>query len=334
MRCILALCAFLLGLSAVAAAAHEVRPAYLEITQTGKQSYKVIWKQPTMGDVAIHLVPHLSNGWLETAPSDQYAAAGFLIRTWVITSKLADPVAGRTVTIEGLEDTMTDVFLRVRLFNGQGFDAILKPESPSQAIALANGATMAMSAFLILGIEHILTGPDHLLFVLGLLLIVSDRWMLLKTVSAFTLAHSLTLAAAAFGLISLSPALLNALIALSILFVAPEVVRAQRGGTSLTIRFPWIVAFSFGLLHGMGFASGLTSLGLEKSALLGALVLFNIGVEIGQIAFIALVLALRRSFRLMDIHWPKAVAIAPTYAIGVLGAWWTFQYSAVLFGTG
>jgi len=133
-------------------------------------------------------------------------------------------------------------------------------------------------------------------------------------------------------LINLPTPLLNALIALSILFVAPEIIRAQNGGTSLTIRYPWIVAFAFGLLHGMGFASGLTSLGLERSALLYALVFFNIGVEIGQLVFIALVLALKRAFGLMEIRWPRPLQMAPTYAIGVLGASWTIQYSAILFG--
>ncbi len=328
----LAILAFLFALAPSWAQAHEVRPAYLEIDQTGAVSYKIVWKQPTMGDVAIHLVPHISNGWLEQAPSDQYASAGFLIRTWIIHAKRPDPLAGRRITIEGLEETITDVYVRIRLANGQRLDTIARPESPSFTIALADGYNMAMSAFLLLGIEHILTGPDHLLFVLGLILLVRDRWMLLKTVSAFTLAHSLTLAAATFGLINISTPLLNTLIALSILFVAPEVIRAQQGGTSLAIRYPWIIAFAFGLLHGMGFASGLTSLGLERSALLGALVLFNVGVEIGQLAFIALILVLRRAFRLMEIRWPRALEMAPTYAIGVLGATWTFQYGAVLFG--
>jgi hypothetical protein len=314
------------------AAAHEVRPAYLEIDQTGPTTYAVTWKQPTMGDVAIHLVPHLSNGWLKQSPNDQYAAAGFLIRTWKIKDARPGPVDGQTVSIEGLEETITDVFLRVRLSRGQKLDAIIRPESPSFQITLRNGNAMAWTSFLLLGIEHILTGPDHLLFVLGLILLVTDRVMLLKTVSAFTLAHSVTLAAATFGAITLSSSLLNALIALSILFVAPEVMRAQQGGTSLTIRYPWVVAFCFGLLHGMGFASGLTSLGLEKSALLEALVSFNVGVEIGQLTFIALVLALRRAFRLMEIRWPRPVAMAPTYAIGILAASWTFQYSAILFG--
>jgi len=330
---------FLLALLTLAAVAfgapvlaHEVRPAYLEIRQTDAAHYAVVWKQPTLGDVAIHLAPHLSNGWLEQPPADQYAAAGFLIRAWKITDPAANPLAGRVLAVEGLEDTMTDVFVRVTLRNGQHLDAILRPESPRLTLDLGAGSGRTAWGFLLLGVEHILTGPDHLLFVLGLLLLVHDRMMLLKTVSAFTLAHSLTLAAATFGLISLSPALLNALIALSILFVAPEILRDRRGGTSLTIRHPWVVAFAFGLLHGMGFASGLRTLGLENGALIVALVLFNVGVEIGQLAFIALVLALRRAFRLMRVAWPRVVALAPTYAIGILGAAWVFQYAAVLFG--
>ena len=267
-------------------------------------------------------------------PSDEYAAPSFLIKTWRITAPRARALDGQTISIDGLQNTITDVFVRVRLSGGQGLDTIVRPENPSVKIALANGAAMSVSAFLLLGVQHILTGPDHLLFVLGLLLLVRDRWMLLKTISAFTLAHSLTLAAASFGLISLPLPLLNALIALSILFLAPEVIRARKGETSLTIRHPWIVAFAFGLLHGMGFASGLTSLGLKGTALVAPLVLFNVGVEIGQLAFVALVLALRRSFRLMVIAWPKPIAMAPTYAIGVLGAMWTVQYSVLLFGMG
>ena len=332
MKRLLAALAFFLALVSQQAFAHEVRPAYLEIDQTRAGTYKVVWKQPTMGDVAIHLVPHLSNGWLENPPSDEYAAAGFLIKTWIVNTKKRDPLPGQTITIEGLEQTITDVYVRIRLLNNQRLDTIVRPEAPSFRISLADGDAMAMSSFVLLGIQHILTGPDHLLFVLGLLLLVRDRWTLLKTVSAFTLAHSVTLAAATFGLINLPTPLLNALIALSILFVAPEIIRAQNGDTSLTIRYPWIVAFAFGLLHGMGFASGLTSLGLERSALLYALVFFNIGVEIGQLLFIALVLALKRAFGLMEICWPRVFEMAPTYAIGVLGATWTIQYGAILFG--
>jgi hydrogenase/urease accessory protein HupE len=316
------------------AVAHEVRPAYLEIDQAGPATYRVIWKQPTMGDVAIHLTPHLSNGWLDRPPVDQYAAAGFLIRTWKINAPGSAPLAGQTATIEGLSDTITDVYVRIRLRNGQGLDTILRPENPTVKIALANGSAMAAPSFILLGVQHILTGLDHLLFVLGLVLLVHDRRSLLKTVSAFTLAHSITLAAATLGLISLPLPLLNALVALSILFLAPEVLRAQQGGSSLTTRHPWVVAFAFGLLHGLGFASGLTSLGLDRGALIGALVFFNLGVEIGQLAFIALVLSLQRAFRLMAIQWSRPFALTPTYAIGIFGAAWVFQYGALVFGGG
>ena len=155
------------------------------------------------------------------------------------------------------------------------------------------------------GIRHILFGADHMLFVLGLLLIVKDRWMLLKTVTAFTVAHSITLAIATLGYAEVPVLPLNAAIALSILFLGPEIVRSWRGETSFTIRHPWVVAFAFGLLHGFGFASALTSAGLPRHELPLALVSFNVGVELGQLGFIALILALERSFRILEVRWPR-----------------------------
>jgi hydrogenase/urease accessory protein HupE len=186
-------------------------------------------------------------------------------------------------------------------------------------------------AYLYLGIEHILLGIDHLLFVLGLLLIVRDRWMLVKTVTAFTIAHSLTLAVATFGVAQIAAAPLNAAIALSILFLGPEIVRTWRGETSFTIRHPWVVAFAFGLLHGFGFASGLAALGLPQGEIPLALLLFNVGVEIGQLAFVIVVILLERSFRLLEIHWPRVVEQLPGYLVGTLGAFWTIQRVAILF---
>lgn len=321
--------------------AHEVRPAYLEIEQTSTQaapeSYRIVWKQPTLGDLAVHLVPHLSNGWLEQTPVDQYASDGFLIRTWTITPGGASRagshgLAGATITIEGLEDTITDAFVRVRLQDGRKFEALVRPQAPSVMIAFGDAQHLGVAGFLMVGIEHILSGPDHLLFVLGLLLIVRNRLMLLKTVSGFTLAHSLTLAYATLADVTLPTALIEVLIALSILFLAPEVLRARAGGTSFTIRYPWAVAFSFGLLHGLGFASGLNAADLERGQQVLMLVLFNAGVEIGQLGFIAAILVLQRALRQADIRWPSAVAVMPTYLIGVLGASWFFQRGAAAFG--
>jgi len=184
--------------------------------------------------------------------------------------------------------------------------------------------------YLYLGIEHILLGVDHLLFVLGLLLIVRNRWMLLKTVTAFTVAHSITLAVATFGIARVSPAPLNAAIALSILFLGPEIVRRWRGQTSFTIRHPWVVAFAFGLLHGFGFASGLAQLGLPQGEIPLALLLFNIGVEIGQVSFVVLILLLERAFRLLMIFWPRIIERLPGYLVGTLGAYWAIQRVAIL----
>ena len=187
-----------------------------------------------------------------------------------------------------------------------------------------------MGTYMVEGIRHILFGADHLLFVLGLLLIVKDGWMLVKTITAFTVAHSITLAIATLGYAE-APALpLNAAIALSILFLGPEIVRSWRGETSFTIRHPWVVAFAFGLLHGFSFASALTTAGLPRGDLPLALLSFNVGVEVGQLGFVALILAMEYSFRVLAIRWPRWVQALPGYAVGSLGAFWTVQRAALL----
>ena len=206
---------------------------------------------------------------------------------------------------------------------------------PSQAwieIAAPPGKLEIVGSYVLHGIRHIAFGADHLLFVLGLLLIVKDRWTLVKTITAFTVAHSITLAIATFGWAEAPILPLNAAIALSIFFLGPEIVRSWRGETSFTIEHPWVVAFVFGLIHGFGFASALTSAGLPKADLPLALLGFNVGVEIGQLAFILLVLLLERSFRILEIRWPRWVAALPGYAVGTLGAFWTIQRTAILFG--
>ncbi len=197
---------------------------------------------------------------------------------------------------------------------------------------VASTGRYASLAFLKLGVEHIWLGVDHLLFVFGLLLLVKSRWMLLKTITAFTVAHSITLALATFGYVHLPALLLNAAIALSILILGVEVVRAGGGKTSITILHPWIVAFAFGLLHGFGFASGLSALGLPSTGIPLALVMFNVGVEIGQVSFVLLILILERSFRQLEICWPRWVQVLPGYTVGSLGAFWTIQRAAMLLG--
>ncbi len=173
--------------------------------------------------------------------------------------------------------------------------------------------------------RFILSGPDHLLFVFGLLLIVRTRWMLVKTITAFTIAHSITLAVAVLGYVQPPGPPIEAGIALSILFLGPEILRARRGGTSFTIRNPWVVAFAFGLLHGFGFASVMSAAGLPPSDIPLALVSFNVGVELSQLTFVAVVLLLACGVRALRSGWPQPVQLLPAYAVGTMGAFWLIQ---------
>jgi hydrogenase/urease accessory protein HupE len=234
--------------------------------------------------------------------------------------------------IAGLETTITDVLVRIHHADGRLESHLLRPGSPTVTLGGSTTAVERVAAYLRLGVQHILLGVDHLLFVLGLLLIVRGTMPLVKTISAFTLAHSITLAIATLGYASAPAVPLNAAIALSILFLGPEIVRVWRGETSFTIRHPWVVAFAFGLLHGFGFASGLTAMGLPQAEIPLALLLFNVGVEIGQLLFVALILLLARSFRTLEIRWPRPVELLPGYAVGSLGAFWAIQRLLILAG--
>lgn len=327
------LCSLLvIGVSTIPYAfAHEVRPAFLEITQSAGDRYRVVWKQPTQGDLAVRLIPHISNGWLERSPEDQYAAAGFLIRTWSIRAAAGETIEGSTIAIEGLQHTITDVLVRIQLLDHRQTEVILRPENPEVRVMM-QARTVAVPVFFVHGIEHILAGIDHLLFVLGLLLIVRERWMLLKAITAFTVAHSITLATATVANVSLPGALVETLIALSILFLGLEVLRAHHGDSTLTIRQPWAVAFFFGLFHGMGFASGLASLGFAANDLLGALLFFNLGVEAGQLAFIAVVLVIARSLSPVRLGGTLLRTTVPAYVVGIAGAYWSFQTATALLG--
>jgi hydrogenase/urease accessory protein HupE len=313
------------------AAAHELQPGFLELKEVATGHYDVLWKLPSLGEAADVRIP-IAPIFPETCRQLGDARTERAGTAWVFTARLEckGGLAGQTLSIEGLEAFTTDVLVRVQKADGRVETHVLKPVLPSVTLRPADDMHRGAWAYLYLGIEHILLGVDHLLFVLGLLLIVRDRWMLLKTVTAFTVAHSITLAVATFGIANVPAPPLNAAIALSILFLGPEIVRRWRGETSFTIRHPWVVAFAFGLLHGFGFASGLAQLGLPRDEIPLALFLFNVGVEIGQLAFVLLVVLLERSFRLLEIHWPRAVERAPGYVVGSLGAFWTIQRVAIL----
>ncbi len=323
-------CVLLAGLSG-SAAAHEARPAYLEIRESGPGRYDLLWRTPVLSGMRLPVALQIPDG---------VRTVGEATVQQLIDSRLerrtidAGPtgLAGKRIEFPGLQATITDVLVRVQLQDGRSWTTIVRASRPWVEIAAEQTRLQLLGTYVVHGIRHILFGLDHLLFVFGLLLIVKDRWMLVKTITAFTVAHSITLAIATFGWAEAPVPPLNAAIALSIFFLGPEVVRARRGETSFTIRHPWVVAFLFGLLHGFGFSSALTSAGLPRVDLPFALLGFNVGVEIGQLAFVLLVVGLERAFRALEIRWPRWVAALPGYAVGTLGAAWTFQRTAIMLG--
>lgn len=322
--------ALALAVLAGPAEGHEVRPGFLELRETAPETYSFLWKKPTGGEIEISIAPVVPDGCRLFTPDRQQLTPGAFVVRGTLTC--TGGLAGRTIAIAGLETTVTDVLVRLHHADGRLESHLLRPANPTVTLGGVTTAAERALGYVQLGIQHIVLGVDHLLFVLGLLLIVSDRWTLVKTITSFTLAHSITLAIATLGYASAPLPPLNAAIALSILFLGPEIVRVWHGETSFTIRRPWVVAFAFGLLHGFGFASGLSAMGLPKAEIPLALLLFNVGVEIGQVAFVLLVVLLERSFRLLEIRWPRVVEQLPGYAVGTLGAYWTIQRTLVLLG--
>lgn len=316
---------------APAAGAHESRPAYLELTETAPGEYRVLWRTPVLAGARLPVELQLPGSLKNLSPpAVQELPDSLLERRWVAAGP--DGLTAQRIEFPGLQLTITDILVRVELLDGRKWTSLVRPAQPWITIAAAPGKWRTVMDFVKQGIEHILTGPDHLLFVFGLLLLVTSPWMLVKTVTAFTLAHSLTLGMATLGYVQPPGPPIEVAIALSIMFLGPEIIRAYRGGTSITIRHPWVVAFAFGLLHGFGFASAMSAAGLPPADLPIALVSFNVGVEIGQLAFVAIVLLLWRTLRELSIKWPAPVRLLPAYLVGSLGAFWTLQRLGAMGG--
>jgi hydrogenase/urease accessory protein HupE len=306
------------------AQAHDSRPAYLEINETAPGRYEVLWRTPLNAGMRLPVVlkfPDVTRNI--TAPSEKEFTGMLLERRWIDAGKTG--LAGKRVEFAGLQATITDVLVRVQALDGTHTTTLVHPSQPWVEIAASQGIVAVAAAYPMHGFEHIMYGTDHLLFVLGLMLMVRDLWMLLKTITAFTVAHSITLAAATLGYVHVPSPPLEAAIALSIMFVGVEVLRSWRGETSLTLRQPWLVAFAFGLVHGLGFASGLASLGLPQGDIPVALLFFNVGVEAGQLSFVATMLLLVRCFDLLRIHLPQPARMVPPYVVGSVGAFWTID---------
>jgi hydrogenase/urease accessory protein HupE len=322
-----------LGLAPPAALAHESQPGLLELRQLtadpAQQTWEVVWRAPIYYGRPHPARLELPSAWEPVAePTVQRLPSSELHRQMV---RIAPgSLDGAVIAFPGLEQTITDVFVRVARLDGTEASQVVRPTKPRAELRGERPWTVTAGEYLVLGFHHILMGVDHLLFVLGLLIIVRGTRQLIETITAFTVAHSITLALATLGHASVPGPPLNAAIALSILFLGPEIVRVWRGQTSFTIRHPWVVAFGFGLLHGFGFASGLSTVGMPQAEIPLALLMFNIGVELGQLVFVALILLLHRALWVLEFRWPRWAELAPAYLIGTLGVYWTIQRTAMI----
>ena len=303
--------------------AHEVRPAYLEIAEERPGEFGVLWKTPMRGELRLGLDVDLSPPVEEITPVFRRKVRDAAVETWRFRAR--EPLRGRMLRIRGLEATISDVLVRIRFADGGSWTERLTPSSPSARIPAAQSAVEAAARYLKLGVEHILLGVDHLLFVLALLLVTRGAAPIVKAITAFTVAHSITLGLATLGLVHVPSAPTEALIALSIVLVAAESVRERRGGGGHVSRRPWPLPFAFGLLHGLGFAGALSEIGLPEGSIPLALLAFNVGVEIGQLAFIGLVLAVAAPIRLGWVRFPGGAELLPPYAIGSVAMLWVLQ---------
>jgi HupE / UreJ protein len=323
----------LLGL-APAVFAHEVRPAYLELRQTGPETYLALWKVPGQGDLRLGLYVELPGTCTNVNEPSRSMVNNAYVERWAV--ECPGGLSGGTIHIAGLSSTSTDVLVRLERLDRTTEVTRLTSSSPSFVVAAAGSAVGVARTYTVLGIEHILTGIDHLLFVLALIIITRGGWKLVKTVTAFTVSHSITLTLATLGYVHIPQRPVEAVIELSIVFVAAEILRGRQGYVGITARAPWLVALMFGLMHGLGFASGLNDAGLPDGHIPTALLFFSLGVETGHFLFIGFVLLLfalilHAASRFTPISQKRLamMEIVPAYAIGSVAMFWVIQRIAV-----
>lgn len=318
------LCAWLFSLFALPLHADEIRPAFLQLTETGPGVYQVLLKVPARSEVQRLALEVIFDDSVRPLSQRQRGYVdGADIQQWQV--RREGGLSGATLNIDGLQRMNTEVLLRVENLDGTSILHRLTPASPTYVVADHPTLGQIVWSYLVLGVEHILIGLDHLLFVLALMLLVKGVRQLVATITAFTIAHSITLSLAALDVVAVPIPPVEAIIALSIVFVASEIIHTQNGRPGLTQRKPWIVAFTFGLLHGLGFAAALGAIGMPQTAVPAALLFFNIGVELGQLMFVAAVLAvvwLVHRLPLSPPHWSRLIA---PYAIGSLAAFWVVE---------
>lgn len=305
--------------------ADEIRPAFLELTQLSETSYKVLWKKPTQGEgkKAFNLEP-LFPPYAKILGLKKISKVQNTIRE-NYSIKSDKPFLNQDIRILGLENTSSDVLVRVHYLDGETEFIRVLPENPTFQLSHESDFLNMASTYFVLGVQHILEGFDHLLFVLALLLLVGNVRVLIFTITAFTLAHTITLMLASLDIIHLSSKAVEATIALSIVFVAAEVVYAMKGKEHLSKKYPWVIAFGFGLIHGLGFAGALKEIGLPQTDIIPAMIFFNVGVEIGQLLFIGVVLLISVCFKKCVTKQVYNYKLMTAYAIGIIAMFWLLE---------
>jgi hydrogenase/urease accessory protein HupE len=310
--------------------ADEFKPAYLQVAavESGAGVYDVLWRVPALDEnTTLRVAPSFPAGTRELTERSRYYASGAAVQRWRM--QVAGGLEGRSVGFDGLAAARLDVLVRYLRADGTEQLGRVTPFEGRFAFAASPGAFEVARTYTAIGIEHILLGFDHLLFVLVLVILVDGLKRLVWTITAFTAAHSITLALATLGLVELPGPPVEAAIALSIAFVAAEIVQKRQGRATVAQRYPWAIAFTFGLLHGLGFAGALAEVGLPQNAIPLALLFFNVGVEIGQLLFVAAVLAAgalaRVALRRLSLAPPRWLWRVPPYAIGSLAGFWTIE---------
>ena len=306
------------------ASAHELQPSSFELRQLTSDRYEVIWRAPIYYNKPHPATLIFPDTWETVGTPTVKQLPDSALHRRVVSIPNGD-IDGSIIRFDGLESTITDVFARFIWLDGTSTTAMARANQPFLEIIAQRSAWQVASDYTRLGFEHILEGFDHLTFVFALLLIVSGMKLLLITVTSFTIAHSITLAAATLGVMWVPGPPVEATIALSILFLASELVKVNQGKESLTAQYPWIVAFIFGLLHGFGFAGALSDVGLPQNEVPLALLMFNVGVELGQIFFIFIILILIYLLGKINIKWPNWMLQLPAYGIGSIAAFWLIE---------
>ena len=312
--------------------AHALSPALLALRETSPGTFAVTWKIPTLRMLGADLRPLLPSTCPAVGQPSLDETIESLTTTWTIECG-SGGIVGTTIGVDGLGVAKTDALLHLELADGRAIDTVLRVGTPTFVVPERDTALAVAHRYVGLGIDHILSGYDHLLFVFGLLLLATDWRRLVATITAFTLGHSVTLTLAVLDVARVPPAPVEVLIAFSIFVLAVELARFDAGpDATLMRRRPWLMALGFGFLHGLGFAGTLRAAGLPADAVPLALLGFNVGIEIGQLAFVLAVLALRAGLRPALARLPAWADAVPTYAMGTLAACWMIERARALFG--